>query len=124
MKGLNGLQTYHYVWLQKHPDRTEAWLRERLKDGFHIHHVDNNHGNDDPDNIVMIEGRDHMILHGRPMFLKRAKASPERKAQRDLFRKLMIRYGKAWHSQNRIWDQERLRRFRITDAYNYPVKHG
>jgi hypothetical protein len=35
-----------------------------LKDGFHIHHIDGNHNNNDPKNLAMIEGLDHLALHG------------------------------------------------------------
>ncbi len=58
------LQNYHLVWLRDNPKRSEAWLRERLKDGFHIHHMDGDHSNDDPSNLVLIEGGDHFMLHG------------------------------------------------------------
>lgn len=62
------LQNYHYVWLEAHPHRTEFWLRDILSDGFHIHHMDGNHENNNPKNLVLIEGRDHFMLHsgGRP----------------------------------------------------------
>lgn len=40
------------------------WLRERLKDGFHVHHIDGDHTNDAPKNLVLIDGVDHMRLHG------------------------------------------------------------
>lgn len=34
-----------------------------MKDGFHIHHLDGNHGNNDPLNLVMVDGADHARLH-------------------------------------------------------------
>ena len=58
------LEEYHYVWLTKHPERTEAWLIERIADGFDIHHADGDHYNNDPDNLILIEHADHMALHG------------------------------------------------------------
>jgi hypothetical protein len=64
-KPFNGtLQSYHYSWLTAHPDRTRAWLKTRLREGFHVHHVDGDHGNDAPLNLVLIEGTDHLRLHG------------------------------------------------------------
>lgn len=63
------LKPYHLIWLAVHPTRTEAWLRAMLADGFHIHHLDGDHGNNAPGNLVLIEGMDHMMIHsgGRPM---------------------------------------------------------
>jgi hypothetical protein len=59
------LRRSHWTWLGKHPDRSEQWLRERIADGFQIHHVDGNHENDHPNNLVLIEGNDHLRLQGR-----------------------------------------------------------
>lgn len=59
-----GLSSYHYAWLAAHPWRTKEWLISMLADGFHIHHVDGDHSNDDPRNLVLIDGVDHMRLHG------------------------------------------------------------
>lgn len=59
------LQPHHIAWLQCHPGRTAEWLAERLADNFHVHHVDGDHDNDAPKNLVLIEGLDHMLLfHG------------------------------------------------------------
>jgi hypothetical protein len=57
------METYHLAWLSAHPERTEEWLKERLRDGFHVHHIDGDHFNDDPKNLVLIESGDHMMLH-------------------------------------------------------------
>jgi hypothetical protein len=61
---LRPLKTYHLVWLGSHPNRTEAWLRARLYDGFDIHHLDGNHDNNEPANLALVEHTDHMALHG------------------------------------------------------------
>ena len=58
------LKEYHFAWLSSHPERTTDWLRFMLKAGFDIHHLDGDHGNNDPKNLVLIEHRDHMRLHG------------------------------------------------------------
>jgi hypothetical protein len=47
---------YYTIWLQ--------WLLQQLADGFSIHHVDGNHANNAPENLVLIEDIDHMSLHG------------------------------------------------------------
>jgi HNH endonuclease len=61
------ISRYHLAWLDAHPHRTKEWLRLRLMDGFHVHHVDGNHSNNNPSNLVLIEGTDHMRLHGIDM---------------------------------------------------------
>lgn len=59
------LSSYHLAWLSAHPERTAEWLSARLADGFHVHHVDGDHSNDAPLNLVLIEGIDHnRIVHG------------------------------------------------------------
>lgn len=57
------LTNYQNVWLSAHPERSSEWLIERLKDGFDIHHLDGDHENNDPSNLVLIECGDHMMLH-------------------------------------------------------------
>jgi hypothetical protein len=58
------LPLHHAAWLSVHPDRTEEWLADRLSDGFDIHHVDGDHGNNEPLNLVLMEAVDHMRMHG------------------------------------------------------------
>ena len=75
------LQPYHYAWLSKHPERTKDWLRFALNAGFDIHHLDGDHDNNDPENLVLIEHIDHMRLHGMTKgFRTRLKAAQERRA--------------------------------------------
>jgi hypothetical protein len=57
------MEEYHYVWLASHPDRDEKWLRDKLYEGFDVHHLDGNHSNNDPNNLVLVEHEDHMRLH-------------------------------------------------------------
>lgn len=58
------MEAYHRVWLAAHPERTESWLLDRLKDGFDIHHIDGDHSNNTVGNLVLIECSDHLMLHG------------------------------------------------------------
>ncbi len=58
------MQIYHHIWLEAHPERSEEWLKDRLKDGFDVHHIDGDHSNDDPKNLALIEASDHMRMHG------------------------------------------------------------
>jgi hypothetical protein len=58
------LKPHHVAWLACHPKRTEEWLLERLADGFHVHHADGNHSNDAPNNLILVEGVDHIrVFH-------------------------------------------------------------
>ena len=78
-------QGYHLAWLEAHPARSLAWLERQIADGFVIHHLDGDHDNDEPHNLVLIESVDHIRLHAgklgagieawkrRP---KKAKAAP------------------------------------------------
>lgn len=56
-------QPHHIAWLEAHPHRTERWLRDRLRDGFDVHHIDGDKENNDPRNLILIEHTDHMALH-------------------------------------------------------------
>lgn len=57
------MQTHHLAWLSAHPDRTEQWLRERIADGFDVHHLDGNRDNNSKDNLILLEHVDHMRVH-------------------------------------------------------------
>lgn len=57
-------ESYHHVWLAAHPKRSSEWLARQIGEGFHIHHMDGDHSNDDPANLVLIESLDHLRLHG------------------------------------------------------------
>lgn len=81
-----GMEAHHHAWLTAHPNRTEDWLRERLRDGFDIHHLDGDHGNNDPLNLVLIDAADHMMLHnGKSRMVRRPDlASMDRKNEKML----------------------------------------
>lgn len=57
------LAAHQKAWLEHHPDRTAEWLKQRLRDGFHVHHIDGNAGNNESRNLALVEGKDHMHLH-------------------------------------------------------------
>lgn len=122
------VKNYHLAWLAGHPERDLAWLRDRLADGFHVHHVDGNHCNEAPENLVLIDGADHMRLHGNPGGLRgsinsgrkgglaRAKnQSPEqRKAQaRRAAKKRWRGHQKPWKKagvSSRTWYRRKAKR--------------
>ena len=57
------MRLHHEVWLSAHPNRSEAWLQERLRDGFDVHHLDGDRDNNVAANLVLIEHSDHMMIH-------------------------------------------------------------
>jgi hypothetical protein len=62
------LKSYHLAWLQVHPEHSADWLESKLREGFHVHHVDFDNSNDAPDNLVLVFGTDHLAnLHGWKM---------------------------------------------------------
>jgi hypothetical protein len=61
------MNSHQKAWLKANPHRSAAWLKERLADGFDIHHLDGNHENNDPLNLLLIEVMDHMRLHDLPL---------------------------------------------------------
>lgn len=95
------MKAHHIAWLAAHPHRSEAWLRERLADRFDVHHLDGNHENNDPLNLVLIESADHLMLHGGRALRRIGSASSGRKG-----RWLDLADGKAI----RLWRGERKSR--------------
>lgn len=78
-----------------HPERTAWWLIDHIRDGFDIHHVDGNHANNDPQNLALIEHRDHMCLHGSPSLRRDAKALAAREQEADTIKDAYTRYRNA-----------------------------
>jgi hypothetical protein len=55
----------HAAWLAANPNISEDWLRQKIVEGFDIHHIDGDHWNNDPDNLALIWHDDHLgKLHG------------------------------------------------------------
>lgn len=78
------MKAYHEAWLAAHPERDAVWLQERLADGFDVHHLDGDKSNNGPTNLVLIEHRDHFMLHsgGRPAARTSSPRGPHRKTLR------------------------------------------
>lgn len=81
------MKPHYEAWLSSHPDRTMAWLCERIADGFDIHHIDGDHGNNDPDNLLLVESADHMRIHGMDI-RGRAREAQRQKAEARLRTKM------------------------------------
>lgn len=92
MSERKALRDHQMQWLSVHPARTEAWLRDRLRDGFDVHHVDGDRTNNDPANLVLIECADHLMLHnGHRKMLRMGKA--EKLKAREPKKKKANRFG-------------------------------
>lgn len=65
------LMPHHVAWLFAHPERSPEWLKEHTRDGFDVHHIDGDHSNNDPNNLILTEHRDHFMLHAskRPTYI-------------------------------------------------------
>ena len=55
--------THWYVWCEANAKPIE-WLKDKIQEGFDVHHIDGDKLNEDPSNLVLIWCGDHMMLHG------------------------------------------------------------
>ncbi len=62
---VQGLGPHHLAWLSIHSTRNPVWLLKMLAEGFEIHHLDGNHKNNEPRNLILVEYIDHRRLHGK-----------------------------------------------------------
>jgi len=97
------VKKYHEKWLECHSHRTEEWLKDRLKDGFDIHHVDGNHHNNDPSNLVLIECSDHMMMHGCGIAKRVLRYKTYEKRRPDL--EYLSRGQASYNRRLRKWDK-------------------
>lgn len=100
------LKSYHQAWLSNHPERDEDWLRERLREGFDVHHIDGDHQNDDPGNLALIDHADHMRVHNRGglrIAWTAAKSDRRREADDDLGARVAALWiaGAGWREMER-----------------------
>lgn len=77
------LEPHHEAWLAAHPERSVSWLKKMLREGFDVHHLDCDHGNNDHKNLVLIEHTDHMRLHSGGRTLGRMRLWNNRRPPRE-----------------------------------------
>ncbi len=73
------MEAHHKAWLSKHHQPPE-FLQQAIEAGFHVHHIDGDHDNNDTANLVLIFGRDHMSLHSMAPAMGDAKRNAEKAA--------------------------------------------
>ena len=97
---------HHISWLKSRPHRTMGWLAEMLRCGFDIHHLDGNHDNNEPGNLVLIEHTDHIRLHnGGAYTLGRLTPSGRRRKRRKRVEAAIA----AREAACRLWNERRLK---------------
>ncbi|WP_376780651.1 HNH endonuclease [Timonella senegalensis] len=80
----------------------EIWMHthnvDSIPDGWHVHHKDHNHSNNEPENLVAIPSADHLSHHG---------AQPRTEAQRAAWQRAQAAAAQ-WHASDagRAWHQE------------------
>lgn len=109
---VKGFQAYHYSWLAAHPHRTAEWLKDKLREGFDIHHLDNNHSNNEPDNLILIEHTDHMFLHARGRTLGRLTQRKCKHVKHKIKKARLIQYQSSAYSKEDLIE----RMFRLMAA--------
>lgn len=103
---MQNLKEHHWAWLSKRPERSPEWLSVKLSEGFDIHHIDGDHYNNAPDNLVLIDREDHGEIHGRPVFPRRvASGNIERRLEK--FRMGVESGRKRFRTEGRF-DQETM----------------
>ncbi len=108
------LKKYHKIWLFKY-GFDEKWLRKKFVEGFHIHHIDGDKANENPENLMMIYGKDHIQLHG--FNYKKAAAG----FQRQLKRRIWISPDKKYFVIKRSKRESGLKFYH---AYNFALKNN
>jgi hypothetical protein len=126
-------EPYHLVWLLNHPTRSTEWLADSLRDDFHIHHIDGDHDNNAPENLVLIEACDHAMLHLAPSFRRRRlrhtslNEAKSAKADKRVWRKIYkspigpVLNGRTYKRVNVIVERD-LRRDDWAVLYSEPLR--
>lgn len=90
--GRQHIQAHHRAWLSAHSWIAWEWLDAKLEEGFEVHHVDGDHSNNDPQNLVLVYNSDHKLLHfvgmpklkvKRPRKPPKVRTPPPRRKKRD-----------------------------------------
>lgn len=73
-----------------------------IPEGFHVHHVDHDKNNNEPENLVALSKEDHLRLHGLEL------SEDEREARRDNLTQNARPAASEWHKsdEGRAWHLE------------------
>ena len=99
-----GVRLHRKVWEDAHG---------KIPDGYHVHHKDNDRGNNGLDNLVLLQKAQHLSLHGSD-----ASYLPRQRKHIENIRSLAIEWHKSeegleWHKQNglKVWAKRNPREF-------------
>ena len=121
------------AWLIAHATRSEAWLDRILAEGFDIHHIDEDHTNNDPSNLLLVETDDHRaILHGEKISvavnvekrieMRRTRLTKGEKAYQ------LRQLGLAWSEVDAFlqitYSNMYARQFALGNAISWPIPLG
>lgn len=118
---------YHWAWLEGHPWVTAEWLGEKLREGFHIHHIDGRKENNSIKNLLLIYGSDHMAFHNggipRPPNSSKKRAEKSRKIGRLIYEEFdpMSSWKKLGEKHGLYADQAMILARRYAKENNLPV---
>lgn len=65
------MEPHHKAWLSR-TKVDPSFLSEALRNGFDVHHLDGDHQNNDPENLMLIYTDDHFLLHNAKKFTGRS----------------------------------------------------
>ena len=81
--------------------------------GYHIHHVDHNRGNNEPDNLIAVTGKDHKRIHAAEMTeetRKRLCINLDKNARPAAAKWHGSDAGRAWHAKHYAEMHDKLHR--------------
>lgn len=94
----NGVDYLHREIWRDHHDRAE------IPDGYHVHHINHDYSDNRPENLMLVDGREHVTYHARldyqdPEYRRRALDNLDR------IRPLTKQWhasdeGREWHSKH------------------------
>lgn len=85
-----------------------ALYNGEIPEGYHVHHVDHDKSNNEPENLIAISSKDHMRLHGLEL------TDEQREARRDNLTQNARPAASEWHrsDEGRAWHYEHYKQMK------------